>query len=167
MLIIGAVSIAIVFTASHVVREAQYLSPQRFENKLTEIRGTASVNYWIPIWAKSNPRKMSSEVEANRSVNILSWEPQHRQFSIAPGNATEVRVRTFYYPHWTATANGKTLPTHPDTDGALLIAVPENTTDISLDFREPPRTRLSALASFAGLFFIGALTIPRDWRRLR
>lgn len=167
ILILGAMSISVAFTASHIVREAQYLSPQRFENTLSDVRGTPSVNYWFPIWSRSNPRQMSSEVETNRSVNIAQWEPQHRKFSVAAGTPTEIRVRTFYYPHWTATAAGKTLATRPDTDGALLIAVPENTTDISLDFNEPPRTRVSGLASFAGLFLIGALTIPRNWRRRR
>ena len=165
--VIGAMAISIAFTASHIVREAQYLSPQRFENTLSEIPGTPSVNYWFPIWARSNPREMSSEVESNRSVNIASWEPQHRKFSIAAGPATEIRIRTFYYPHWIATAGDKTLPARPDSDGALLIAVPENATDVSLDFREPPRTRISGVASCAGLFFIGALAIPRDWRRRR
>ncbi len=167
IVIIGAVSISIVFTASHIVREAQYLSPQRFDNTLSDLRGTPSVNYWFPIWAGSNPRQMSSEVETTRAVNITSWQPQHREFSIAAGPATEVRVQTFYYPHWTATADNKPLSTRPDTDGALLIAVPDSAANISLDFLEPPRTRVSGLASAAGLLFIGALAIPRDWRRRR
>lgn len=167
MAVLGAMAISIAFTASHIVREAQYLSPQRFENTLTELRGTPSVNYWFPIWARSNPRDMSSAVEADRSVNITAWEPEHRTFSIAAGPATEIRVRTFYYPHWTATTGGKALSTRPDSDGALLIAVPENTTDISLDFREPSRTRASGLVSLAGLVFIGGLAIPRNWRQRR
>jgi uncharacterized membrane protein len=167
IVIIGAMSISVAFTASHIVREAHYLSPQRFENTLSDVRGTASVNYWFPIWARSNPRRMSSEIEANRSVNITLWEPQHRKFSIAAGPSTEIRVRTFYYPHWIATNDGQSLATRSDTDGALLISVPDGATTVSLDFREPPRTRVSNLASFAGLLFIGALAIPGDWRRRR
>lgn len=165
----GAMAIAIAFTASHVVREAQYLSPQRFENTLTDLRGTESVNYWVPIWARSSPRKMSSAIETtNRTVNVSVWEPQHRQFSIDTGPATEIRVRTFYYPHWVATtAHGQKLATRPDTDGALLITAPDNTATINLDFREPSRSRLSGFASLAGLIFIGGLAIPRDWRRRR
>jgi hypothetical protein len=166
--IFGAMSISIAFTASHIVREAQYLSPLRFESTLSEVRGTPSVNYWFPIWARSNPRRMSSEVETtNRTVSVSFWDPQHRRFSIDAGPATEIRVRTFYYPHWIATGGGKTLATRPDTDGALLIAVPDSATTVSLDFREPSRTNVSGLASFAGLLFIGALAIPRDWRRRR
>jgi uncharacterized membrane protein len=168
LVILGAMAISIAFTLSHVVREAQYLSPQRFENTLTEVRGTASVNYWIPIWARSNPRTMSSEVEAaERIVNVTSWQPQHRQFSVGAGPATEVRVKTFYYPHWIATSQTKILPTRPDSDGALLISMPENATSVDLKFREPSRTRVSFLMSCAGIFLVGALAIPRHWRLRR
>lgn len=166
--IFGAMAISIAFTLSHIVREAQYLTPQKFENTLTDVRGTNSVNYWIPIWARSNPRAMTSEVEAaNRDVAVVTWQPQHRQFSVSAGEATEVRARTFYYPHWTATANGKILATRPADDGALLISVPEDAATVNLDFREPSRTRVSNVMSFAGLLFIGGLAIPRNWRRQR
>ncbi len=165
--IIGAMSVSIVFTFSHSVREAQYLSPQRFETVLTELRGTASIPYWLPIWAHANPRPMSSPVEAaNRSIDVISWEPQHRRFSLGQGTGA-VRIRTFYYPHWTATNNGTTLATHPDADGALLIDVADGAMTVDLDFREPPRTRVSFLMSCAGLLFIGGLAMPRDWRRRR
>lgn len=169
LVIFGAMSISMAFTLSHIVREAQYLTPAKFANTLAGVRGTASVNYWIPIWARSNPRSMNSEVEAPgaRAVTVTSWQPQQRQFSVAAGAATDVRVKTFYYPHWTATANGTTLPARPDADGALLISVPADATTVNLDFREPPRTRVSGVVSFAGLLFIGALAIPRNWRRRR
>jgi hypothetical protein len=165
IVILGAMTISIAFTLSHIVREAKYLSPRKFVNTLAEVRGTASVNYWVPIWARSNPRPMSSAVEANRPVDITSWEPQHRQFSVGAGAAAEVRVKTFYYPHWTATSDGQMLATRPDADGALLINVPDSATNVDLEFREPSRTRVSFLVSCAGLLFISGLAIPRNWRR--
>jgi len=48
-----------------------------------------------------------------------------------------------------------------------LISVPEGATTVDLDFREPSRTRVSSVMSFAGLLFIGGLAIPRNWRRQR
>ena len=166
--IFGAMAVSIVFTFSHIMREAQYLSPQQFENALTEVRGSASVNYWIPIWARSNPRPMDSAVEvAHRSVVVTSWQPQERKFSVSDGTATELRVKTFYYPHWTATTDGNTLATRPDYDGALLISVPEGSRTVDLEFREPSRTRVSAMMSCAGLLFIGGLATRHNWRRQR
>jgi len=166
MLVLGAMAIAITFTLSHVVREAQYFPPRQFESMLTEVRGSSSVNYWFPIWARSDARKMTTEVEANgRTVTVNSWRPEHRKFSVAAGPATEARVRTFYYPHWTATSEAGILPTRPDEDGALLISLPQNATSVELDFREPRKTKISTMSSLSGLIIIGMLTVPFSRRR--
>jgi 6-pyruvoyl-tetrahydropterin synthase related domain len=166
MLVLGAMAIALAFTLSHVVREAQYFPPQKFENMLTEVRSSACVNYWFPIWARGNARKMTTEVEANdRTVTVSSWQPEHRKFSVTAGPATEARVRTFYYPHWTATSEAGSLPIRPDKDGALLISLPQNATSVELDFREPRKTKISTMSSLSGLIIIGMLALPFSRRR--
>jgi hypothetical protein len=162
----GAMAVSVAFTLSHVVREAQYFPRQKFESMLTDVRGSSCVNYWFPIWARSDARKMPTEVEANgRTVTVSSWEPEHRKFSIGAGPATEVRVRTFYYPHWTATSEAETLRTRPDKDGALLISVPQDATSVELDFREPRKTKISTMSSLSGLIIVGMLAVPFGWRR--
>lgn len=164
--IFGAMAISVAFTLSHVVREAQYFQPQRFEAMVTDVRGSSCVNYWFPIWAGSDARKMTTEVEANgRTVTVSSWRPEHRKFSVAAGPATEARVRTFYYPHWTAGSEAGILPTRPDEDGALLISLPPNSTSVELDFREPRKTKISTMSSLSGLIIIGALAVPFRRRR--
>ena len=166
IVLFGAMAISVVFTLSHVVREAQYFPPQKFEAMLTNLRGSESVNYWFPIWARADIREMSSKVEvADRSVSISSWRPEHREFSIVDGPATEARVKTFYYPHWIATSRGRVLPTRPDKDGALLISIPEQATSVQLDFHEPQRTKFSTMASLGGLMIIGSLAVPFRRRR--
>ena len=166
MLVLGAMAIAVAFTLSHVVREAQYFPPQKFESMVTDVRGSSCVNYWYPIWARSDARKMSTQVEANgRTVTVNSWNSEHRKFSVAAGPATDARVRTFYYPHWTATSEAGTLPTRPDQDGALLISLPQNATTIDLDFREPRKTKISTMSSLSGLIIIGMLALPFNRRR--
>jgi len=166
MLVLGAMAIAIAFTLSHVIREAQYFPPQKFETMVTNVRGSSCVNYWFPIWARTDARKMLTEVEANgRTVTVSSWRPEHRKFSVAAGPATEARVRTFYYPHWTAMSEAGTLPTRPDKDGALLISLPQNATTVDLDFREPRKTKISTMSSLSGLIIIGMLAFPFKRRR--
>ena len=161
MLIFGAMAISIAFTFSHVIREAQYFRAQKFERVLTDVRGTASVNYWFPIWSRPDIRPMKSEVEvADRAVNVTSWEPEHRKFSVTAGPATVARIRTFYYPHWIAKNESGYLPVRPDTDGALLITLPQNATTVELDFREPRKTNFSTMSSLIGLIGIGALSLP-------
>jgi len=166
ILVLGVMAIATAFTLSHVVREAQYFPPQKFEAMITDVRGSSCVNYWFPIWARADARKMSTEVEANgRTVTVTSWNPEHRSFSVAAGPATEARIKTFYYPHWTATTDAGTLPTRPDKDGALLISLPQNATSVALDFREPRKTKISTMSSLSGLIIIGVLVVPFRRRR--
>src|SRR6185503_17051977 len=111
-------------------------------------------------------RKMSTEVEAgDRVVTVTSWQPEHRRFSVTAGPTKEARVRTFYYPHWTATTEAGTLPTRPDKDGALLISLPPNATSVELDFREPRKTKISTMSSLSGLIIIGMLAFPFNRRR--
>lgn len=168
MVVFGAMAISVAFTLSHVVREAQYFPAQRFDTMLTEVRGTSSVNYWFPVWSRSKPKKMTTEVEvADREVTVTSWQPEHRKFSVAAGTPTEARVRTFYYPHWIAKNESGILPTRPDNDGALLISLPQNATSVELDFQEPRRSHFSTISSLSGLIIIGALALPFRWRKKR
>jgi len=166
ILMLGAMAIAVAFTLSHVVREAQYFPPRKFESMVTDVRGSSCVNYWYPIWARSDARKMTTEVEANgRTVTVNSWNPEHRKFLVSAGPATEARVRTFYYPHWIATSEAGILPTRPDKDGALLISLPQNATSLDLDFREPRKTKISTMSSLSGLIIISMLALPFNRRR--
>jgi len=166
MLVFGAMLISVAFTFSHSIKEAQYFSRTRFESMVTDVRGTPSLSYWLPIWAHSNPQKMASEVVvAGREVTVANWQPEHRRFSVTAGPATEARVKTFYYPHWIATNEAGVLPTRPDKDGALLISLPANATTVALDFREPAGTKFSTTVSLSGLIIIGTLLLPFRWRR--
>lgn len=166
MLVFGAMLISVAFTFSHSVKEAQYFSRTRFETMVTDVRGTPSLDYWLPIWAHSSPGKTARDVEvAGREVTVANWESEHRRFSVSAGPATEARVKTFYYPHWTATNEAGILPVRPDNNGALLISLPANATTVELDFREPARTKFSTTASLSGLIIIGVLLVPFRWKR--
>jgi hypothetical protein len=161
VLIVGAMSIAIVFTLSHSVREAKFLPRHDFENALSEVRGTACVYSWFPVWSSSSARRMTDEVEAEgRPVVVQSWTPERRVFQIPAGVATEARVRTFYYPHWIAKSGDRMLSTRADRDGALLISLPADATSVALSFNEPRRSRISSWASLAGFLLIGVLALP-------
>jgi hypothetical protein len=166
LLIFGAMAISVAFTMSHSVREAVYFSRTKFESMTTSVRGTQSLNYWLPFRAQPNPRKMPAEVEVgDRHVTVTSWQPEQRSFSIDAGTATEARIRTFYYPHWVARNETGFLPTRRDKDGALLIELPQHATSVQLDFREPAKTKFSTTASLSGLIIIGLLSMPFRWRR--
>ena len=165
LIVLGSMLVSVTFTLAHTVREAEYRNRQQFVSDLASVRGTASVNYWIPVWAKSTPREMSAVETKDRQVVVNEWTAEHRSFEVAAGEAGDARVRTFYYPHWVATSTGRALPTRPDSDGALLISLPSGAASVSLDFREPKRSQTSAILSALSSLFIGFLAGPLLNRR--
>ena len=147
----GTMAISLAFSASHIIREAQFLNAEEFAQVLRSIPGSPGVSQWWPVWVTEPLTEMKSPVDSGqRKVSVRSWEPEKRVFAVAAGNATEARVRTFYYPHWMATSGEQTLPVRPDTDGALLISIPANEVSVVLEFREPSRVRWAAAATALG-----------------
>ncbi|MFS8086535.1 MAG: hypothetical protein ACMG6H_12955, partial [Acidobacteriota bacterium] len=162
LLAAGIAAIGFAFSASHIIREAYWLTPHQFEQTLSEIPGSQSVSQWIPVWVQEPIQKMSSPVEAgDRKIAIDSWQPERRVFQFAAGQAATARVRTFFYPHWVATADGQTLTMSHDKDGALLITLPAKGGTVTLEFREPARVHYAAALTAMGWMLIGLLLIRR------
>jgi hypothetical protein len=164
MVAAGTAVLAFTFSVTHIIREAYWLTPNQFEEQLSKIRGSQGVSQWWPAWVHEPVQSMSSPVEAgDRQVAIDSWEPEHRVFHIGEGRSTTARVRTFFYPHWLATAEGQPLAVGHDEDGAVVISLPGKQVTISMEFREPARVRYARVLTFAGWILIGLLVIrPRQ-----
>jgi uncharacterized membrane protein len=166
----GTIVMSLAFSASHIVREARWLSPPQFQQTLSEIPGSPGVYQWLPVWAHDPLPKMSTPVDsAGRDVTIKEWSPERRIFHVNAGAPTEARIRTFFYPHWTAMADGQQLPVHPDQSGALMVSLPQNSADVTIEFREPTRVKYAAGLSIFGWLLIGGLLpigrIRRESRR--
>jgi len=158
----GTVAVAFAFSASHIIREAYWLTPHQFEAKLAEIPGSASVSQWWPAWVHAPLQSMSSPVDAgDRKLFIESWEPERRVFYAGAGQSNIARVRTFFYPHWMAIADGQRLAIHPDKDGALLITLPDKAVTVTLEFLEPKRVRYAAALTAFGWLAIGLILFKR------
>jgi 6-pyruvoyl-tetrahydropterin synthase related domain len=156
----GIIAISLAFSVSHIVREAQYLKRAEFDATLRAIQGSQGVMQWWPKWVNEPIREMNQEVDAGpRNVSVKSWESQKRVFLVEAGTTSEVRVRTFYYPLWTAKKDSENLAVRPDTDGALVISVPPQNTTVVLEFREPARVRWArALSGIAWIGILGLLS---------
>jgi hypothetical protein len=168
----GLVLIAVSFTISQTVRGATFLSRPTFEQKLQLLNDAPGLVHWLPVWATAraegnpsyekcpplpgNPDRVEA---AGRAVTVREWADLHRVFQIAAGAPGEARIRTFYYPHWIATADGRVLATRPDAQGSLLIALPPEAVTVQLDFREPGRATFAGFASIGGWLLIGLLLL--------
>ena len=159
---LGTIAISIAFSVFHIVREATWLTPAEFEQTVSNIPGSAGVTQWYPAWAREPLPTMPAKVEAtNRAVSIKSWEPQKRVFSVEAGVVSEARVQTFFYPHWKAFAGNHSLAVHPDQNGILLVELPKEATEVTLEFGEPKRSRYAAGFAFLGWGMIGGLSLRR------
>jgi hypothetical protein len=108
---------------------------------------------------------MKMAVEAgDRTVTVNNWSPETRSFHVSLGAAPEARIRAFFYPHWHATAAGRELAVRPDQNGALMVALPNEATDVTVEFREPPRAHYATVSALMASFLIGGLLVSR--RRL-
>jgi hypothetical protein len=180
----GLVLIATSFSISQTVRGATYLSRPTFEHMLQPLKDAPGIIHWLPVWAVATaqgrpsyekcipPLAIPARIDAGeRAVRINEWNDLQRTFEVEPGPPTDARVSTFYYPHWTATANGQALSTSPAADGALLISLPPERVTVNLRFREPSRAKLSDVVSMiswtllASFLIFGALVSQR--RRAR
>jgi 6-pyruvoyl-tetrahydropterin synthase related domain len=165
MIALGTVAISLAFSAGHIVREARWLTPAQFEQTLSSIPGSPGVYTWLPVWAHDPLPNMTAAVEAgDRQLTIKSWQPERRILDVSAGATTEARVRTFFYPHWKASAAGRPLDVHPDQNGALVIALPKEAAEIELEFREPIRVKYAAGLTLIGWVLIGGLLLKRRTR---
>jgi hypothetical protein len=164
----GCVAGAVVFGLSHPVREARYFSRAQFESVLQNLE-LPSIGAWYPRWVAVQFLNMQREVVAEgRSVTIATWGPERRRFHVKAGTPVDARIRTFYYPLWTAAIDGKELRVHPADDGAMLISLPPDEATIDLQFREPLRSKVGVALSAAGWLAIaalGALSFRKSYSR--
>jgi hypothetical protein len=152
------------FVVSEVIIDCDYINRARFDTMAHDARGAPSFKDWLPVSARDllhMDLKRSNVDAGSRSITLQSWESEQRQFKVAAGPEPVARVRTYYYPHWTATANGHTLVTSAADDGAILISLPQTSADVTLTFQEPARVRYAELLSLFGWLVITAVVISR------
>ena len=162
--------LSLIFIATQIVVDCDYLNRARFESMTSDVRGAVSFKDWLPAGARDLLHvdlKKSKASAGARSVTLESWEPERRQFQVSAGTASEARVRTYYYPHWIATANGQTLPTRAAEDGSILVSLPSNAIDVTLKFQEPPRVHTAEIFSLFGWILIAMLFVTGSILGLR
>jgi len=134
----------------------------------------------LPIWASASannrpsyekclpPALTTQKIEVpDRQLRVIQWSDLKRVFEVEAGPAAEARVATFYYPHWVAEVDGQALSIRPASDGTLLIALPPQKVVVNLEFREPARTKLSAMISIISWTLVGSLLIFGSFSRKR
>ncbi|MDX6385380.1 MAG: hypothetical protein QOK48_2953, partial [Blastocatellia bacterium] len=150
-------TLALVFVGTQIIQDSEYIGREKFEALTQDVRGAVSFKDWLPVAARdfNSVAKMSGNAEAGtRSVSITAWEPERRSFHLGAGTDSVLRVRTYFYPRWTARADGQTLPITTNADGLILISAPTEASDIQLNFDPPKRVRLFEIVTMISWILI-------------
>ena len=152
--------LSVVFIGTQIIWDCEYIGRAGFETLAHDVRGAVSFKDYLPVWAHefSDVEKMNDRVESgSRRVTIRTWEPEHRSFHVDAGPETNLRVRTYFYPRWTAGAEGRVLATSATSDGLLQVSAPARAIDIDLTFERPAASRVfEMIATVSWALIIGA-----------
>lgn len=131
------------YTIYELLIKSDFLDRQAFNARIESTRGGPSFSDWLPVGAAElkDLKPMDGPIDAGpREVLSSQISTHHRRFTLAAGPETQVRIRTYYYPHWQATvttaAGTFSALTKKAADGTLLVAVPNESCEVSVDFPE-------------------------------
>lgn len=148
LLIVGAIAIAATFSIKQVALGAVFIEPQLFDRMVSNSGPKKGLWHWHPIWFEDRAMKQTTKVVAgSRDVTITGWETETREFSVASGDTVDARIALLYYPHWTASINGRRAEVLPVPDGAVLIPLPAEEAHVRLMFDEPVSTLIARQVS--------------------
>jgi hypothetical protein len=159
----GLIVAGFAFTAAQVIRPATFSSRAEFDMNFERYRNDQSYECWWPVSAKQTAlrdRVLASALD--RSVEIANWTNDQRQFNIGDGPEAKVRVATFYYPFWKASAGDASLDVQPANDGSILIDVPTGPAAVTLTFVKPDYetySRYISLVAWLAVLITAALSL--------
>lgn len=138
----------ILFNITQIIIPSAPIPYAEFHEVEREIAEQPMFEGWWPTWAKPEALDIREKVTAEgRQVDVVDWDPMSRAFLVGKGEPIDVRIATFYYPHWKASVNGVAVNVVPDRFGAISIPIPSRDSVVSLSFREPLLNRFATLLS--------------------
>jgi uncharacterized membrane protein YfhO len=79
---------------------------------------------------------------------------------------SELRIKTYNFPGWTARIDGKVVPMLSDKDGVQQVEVPSGVHNVQASFENtPPRTAGTVLSAVGLLIIIGLRFADRSRKR--
>jgi hypothetical protein len=126
----------------------------------------------LPAAAPSDPEELPDDqppldlADDNGEAAVVQWKPQHRQFRVSLTDSDQLWVRTFNFPGWTASVDGKPAGITAGEDlGDIEIDLPPGEHDVELDFRDTPLRRRAGWLTAGSFVFIAALTLVAIGKR--
>lgn len=172
MLAAGAVVIVIVFSGAYPIRNGLFLGRDSFTELQQNVRTSPGLEEWLPRWTTFEAANRLAITEAppvsvsGRTVSILRWDSELRQFTIGEGDKAFAQIHTFFYPDWELrTSEGRVLSIAPDADGVMLADVPSGPQTIQMKFVRPFHQIVGNVLSLAGIAALAVMTVLTLRRR--
>ncbi|MEP6849247.1 MAG: 6-pyruvoyl-tetrahydropterin synthase-related protein [Acidobacteriota bacterium] len=136
--VFGLLFATALFTLTQVILPSDPFPREKFREKIESMQKEPGCRCWWPTWADSRAFNDSHRAAASdRAVIIKNWDEGTRSVSVAPGEATNLRIATFWYPYWRASINGRAADSLPDEFGAISIPLGPERSEVSVRFQEP------------------------------
>jgi uncharacterized membrane protein YfhO len=97
-------------------------------------------------------------------VEIESWRPQYRRIHEESSMQNALRLRTYYFPGWSAKLDGNSVPLRSDSSGIQMVDTPPGSHIIEAYMDDTPARILGKALSLAGLVIV-VLTASVLYRR--
>ncbi|HMS43215.1 MAG TPA: 6-pyruvoyl-tetrahydropterin synthase-related protein, partial [Pyrinomonadaceae bacterium] len=155
-----SIAAVVLFNALYILHPTAFvpISGERFNNYAITSPDSESYHFWWTIWSKNEAFQNTDKLSAgDRSSKIITWEAENRVFEVFDGSTENVRVATFYYPHWQATVNDQPVEIGKDENGAMIIPVGYGKSTVRLHFQEPFSVRTASILSI--LTWLGLLSL--------
>lgn len=98
------------------------------------------------------------------STEITRWDPAHREAAVSVDQPSELRLKTYNFPGWTARIDGQPAPLSTDQDGVQVISVPPGNHHIETRFVDTPPRIIGKVLFALGVVLIVGLAVT-DLRR--
>ncbi len=89
---------------------------------------------------------------------VLQWLPTHREIAVRVDQPSELRIKTYNFPGWTARIDGKVVPMLSDKDGVQQIDVPPGIHSVQASFENTPPRTAGTVLSAVGLLIVRGLS---------
>jgi hypothetical protein len=165
LIISGCLLAVIAFSFGRIINNASFLPAETVPLMVKVKSQERGFAFWWTIWTKKEALLNVDKVSAgSRTTEIETWQSTERDFRVSSGETENVRVATFYHPNWKATVNDLPIEIQPDENGAILIPVSSENSNVRLYFQESLAQRIAQWISglvWLGIIFLSAMQFLR------
>jgi hypothetical protein len=88
------------------------------------------------------------------AVKIERWDPQYRRIYEESSMQNALRLRSYYFPGWSAKLDGNAIPLRSDSSGIQMVDTPPGSHIIEVYMDDTPARILGKALSLAGLVIV-------------